>query len=89
MDAKYICRFCGRSNTKIEPITRGLFSVKVGQQEVIDKTKTYYRCVDCGLVMCKDCCEKQHLIKKRVGLLSTKVWTVCPHCDGDMINLTN
>lgn len=87
MDAKYVCRFCGRTNTKIEPITRGLFGVKVGEQEVVDKSETFYRCAYCGVIMCKNCCNKQDVFKKKIGVFSTKYWTECPKCDSKMIEL--
>jgi hypothetical protein len=81
MDAKYICRFCGRTNTKIEPVTRGLFSVKVGEREIVDKSAVFYRCANCGTIMCRNCCSKHGVFKKKTGVFSTKYRTEC-RCKG-------
>ncbi len=93
MDAKYSCRFCGKTNTKMEDITQysgGIFgsNKKVGEKEVIDKNAgDFYRCSSCGTIMCLKCCERQKVFKDKVQVFSTKRWTECPKCSREMIKL--
>ncbi|TAH29051.1 MAG: hypothetical protein EAZ06_08065 [Cytophagales bacterium] len=88
MEAKYLCHFCAKTNTKIESITSGFWATKVGEREVIDKyADDFYRCVGCRRVMCSKCCERQKTFKKKVLVFSTKKWVECPNCGDEMIKL--
>lgn len=93
MEAKYTCRFCGKTNTKMKDITRysgGLFGSqkKVGEEEIIDtNAEDFYRCANCGTILCKTCCERQDVFKKEIKVFSTKKWTECPKCGNKMIKL--
>ena len=93
MEAKYSCKFCGKTNTRMEDVTQrsgGLFGshIKIGEKEVIDENADkYYRCTNCGIIMCETCCERQGVFKKKVKVLSTKKWTECPKCGSKMVKL--
>lgn len=86
---KYACRFCGKTNTKLEPLhSGGLFAKKIGEKEVIDnRADDYYRCTGCGNIMCKTCCDRQKVFKRDVGVFSTKQWSECPKCNSKMVQL--
>ena len=89
MDAKLMCAFCCKTNTKIEGVYRsGFFSdTKIGEKEVIDKDIRMYRCTGCGTVLCYSCCNKQGAFKKKVGIFSTNNWTECPKCSSKIITI--
>jgi hypothetical protein len=66
----------------------GLFAKKIGEEEVIDdRADDYFRCTGCGTIMCKPCCEKQKVFKRKVEVFSTKRWSECPKCSSEMVQL--
>lgn len=87
MKTKYICNFCGDTNTKIENITRGIFYTVVGHQEVVDENSIFYRCRGCGRIWCKKCTHSLGAHKEKVGIFSTKRWTECPKCSSEIVRL--
>lgn len=94
MKAKYQCEFCGVSNTKIESITQssgflGLGSSKVGERETIDpNAPPFYRCKNCGRVLCKQCAQQMGSFKKETSFIfDAKKWTECPKCGDELILL--
>jgi len=91
MDAKKQCRFCGKTNTKIEGVYQSGFfsSTKIGEKEVVDNSIVMYRCSNssCGIILCESCCEKHGAFKDKVGVFSTKYWTECPKCNSKMITI--
>lgn len=85
---KYSCRFCGKTNTKMQAIYQGFIQRKVGEEEVVDdRAGDYYRCTGCGNIMCSTCCNRQNVFKKKVGVFSTKRWSECPKCQAEMVQL--
>jgi len=87
MDSIKECSFCKKRNLKVEGIYQGIFDKKVGEKVVIDNTIEMYRCTFCGVVLCKSCCQKQDVFKKKVGIFSTTNWTECPQCGSKMISI--
>ncbi len=94
MDAKYSCKFCGKTNTIMEDITRysgGLLfgsHKKIGEKEVVDSNATsFYRCTGCGTILCQTCMDRQGVFKKKIKVFSSEKWTECPKCGSSMVKL--
>lgn len=86
--AKLECSFCYTTNTewgkKYESAGfLGLGSRSIGKVEEIDShARDFYRCVNCGEIICKPCLNK---MKSKKGLMFTHY--ICPKCESKMVTI--
>ncbi len=84
--AKLECSFCYCTNTKWVEKTEsyGFLNMNtrsLGKVEEIDSSAgDFYRCINCGEIICKPCLSK---MKSKKGVMFKHY--VCPKCDAKMV----
>lgn len=92
MQSQIVCRFCGTSNATYARDRYGniLYDRNGNPQMVKDTvTRSYYRCTQCGHILCENCMNNLKTQRIERHVFSTDRWNACPNCNGKMVKIAD